>query len=360
MKNKIKLRNFILVTFISFFGFTMYEAKGQFQWQPPRGEINMFNSSDTTIAAIEYNSLNTKEQRDSLIRARLDQDWTHTIPPEGIHPYFWVCGNFVDQLTTNSHDWGDGVVTTDEKLLFDGYRGNFPDSIYMCRGTLLDIGKLGLPLWNVSIYDPITILEGHGLCAILTGDDLTRWEDWNFIEVQSNTSNVVPGGQTYMPRDCEHVLISYSYITINQHGQKLLCSVMILEFKLKDGIPILTYNVNDGTTPPNYTNNPHFDKIFHVITQREDIPSTSGKKITPAGLQIYPNPAVDRTIFSYSRTVTVDIEIFSPTGELILRLHDEDQNGESEVHFAQINPGMYIYRMIDSNGMNYTGKLIKQ
>jgi len=44
--------------------------------------------------------------------------------------------------------------------------------------------------------------------------------------------------------NCEQVSIGYYYMTINDHGQKLLNGVLVLEFKLVDGIPHITYNVN--------------------------------------------------------------------------------------------------------------------
>ena len=107
------------------------------------------------------------------------------------------------------------------------------------------MGKLGLPLFEVGIYDPVTLPSGHALNAVLVGDDFTKWEDWNFIEGNYETMNNVPGGEgTNLPLNCEQVSIGYYYMTINDHGQKLLNGVLVLEFKLVDGIPHITYNVN--------------------------------------------------------------------------------------------------------------------
>jgi len=178
------------------------------------------------------------------------------------------------QLEINCHDWGDGVFQIEEKLLYGGYRGFMLDSIYMNGGTLKDMGKLGLPMCGVVISDPVTMTPAHAMTAVLVGDDITKFESWNLIEPQLNTTNVVPGDflNTHLPLNCERVGIYYNYLTINEHGQKVYNGVIVVQFKLVNGVPVLTYNVNDGTTPPNYMGNPHFNEIFHVIEKRDVAP----------------------------------------------------------------------------------------
>lgn len=243
-------------------------------FEPPEGEINLFISLDENEGSQVYNSMTSRQQRDSLIKKRLDADWTHEIPPSLTPPYGWACGQYQSQLKTNSHDWGDGIFVIEEILLYEGYRGFDLDSIYLHGGTLKDIGKLGIPMCGVVISDPIVLTPAHAMTAILTGDDLTKFDSWNLIEPQLNTTNAVPGDfqNTHLPLNCEKVGIYYPYLTINEHGQKILNSVLIVQFQLVEGEPFLTYNVNDGTTPPNYTGNPHFDEIFHVIEKRDIAP----------------------------------------------------------------------------------------
>jgi|WetSurSiteA1Bulk_404760.scaffolds.fasta_scaffold01273_3 hypothetical protein len=274
MKSTTYIKHILIGNFflICLFSSKVVNSQNVYPFRPPKGEINLFTAYKENDAAKKYNSLTTRQQRDSLIRKKLDEDWTHTVPPSTIPPIIWACGHFTSQLETNSHDWGDGVYSG-EKLLYNGYRGYILDSIYQNGGTLLDMGKLGLPLWQVVITDPITLPSGHALVAVLTGNDITKWEDWNIIEAGYNTMNVKPGGtNTNLPRDCQKVMFFYSYLTVNKHGQKCLNGVCILAFSLKEGVPTLTYNVNDGTTPPNYNGNPHFNEIFHVIEKRDVTP----------------------------------------------------------------------------------------
>lgn len=172
MKSKTYLKYILLGNFLLIYLFSSNVSNSQDvdRRQPPKGEINMFKTFDNSEAAKEYNALTTRPQRDSLIKKRLDEDWTHTIPV-GFPPIMWACGSFTQQLDINSHDYGDGVFLSEGLLLFNGYRGKNLDSIYQNHGTLRDLGKLGLPLWQVTIFDSITRPEGHAMVAVLTGDD---------------------------------------------------------------------------------------------------------------------------------------------------------------------------------------------
>ncbi|MCX6223196.1 MAG: hypothetical protein NTV01_00320 [Bacteroidia bacterium] len=64
-------------------GFLAQEGYGQYSWPRPPQEmkkINLFISPDSSERAIEYNSLKTRAQRDSIIRERLKEDWVNTMP----------------------------------------------------------------------------------------------------------------------------------------------------------------------------------------------------------------------------------------------------------------------------------------
>jgi len=235
-------------------------------------KINMFISLDSTLQSISYNSLLTRDERDDIIQSRIDSDWVSTMAswvmnyyPNGMPPSEypgWACGESSDQLVTNSHVWGNGILDYPQwnppRLLYGGYYGFNLDTILMNVGTLKDMGKLGLPLYLVVIGEvPEWGTTGHAMNAVLTGDDITKWEGWNFIEPQFDQINVQPG-QAYMPRNCGLVLIQYAYIRTRDDGRKQINSINIVKYSISNGIPILVKV------------NPYINDL--LITKRENNP----------------------------------------------------------------------------------------
>lgn len=102
-----------------------------------------------------------------------------------------------------------------------------------------------MPVYNVTIPG----VPGHEMNAILTGncnitgDDATKWENWNFIEPQFDQMNIQPG-QAYMPMNCE-IIINYTYVLNSPSQGKILDGIPILTFKIKNGIPNLIWENND-------------------------------------------------------------------------------------------------------------------
>jgi hypothetical protein len=145
--------------------------------------VNPFVSTNSNGAA--YDLLTTKAQREAYVQEKLLEDWTNTIKynPEPL----WDCTEYSSQLMVNFH--GNPEAT--------GYSGFDLDSIYYYMGTYKDNGKYGLPVYFVSVISQ----EGHNMNAILTGDDITKFEDWCFIEPQRDVINVKPG-QLYIPSTC--------------------------------------------------------------------------------------------------------------------------------------------------------------
>jgi hypothetical protein len=170
-----------------------------------------------------YDLLKTREERDSLVQAKLNEDWVNEIilpnnPPEDFSEYS-------KQLIINFHGF-EGL---------EGYAGDNPDSIFYYKGTLKDNGKYGLPLYNVVISSFVGSKEiSHKMNAILTGEDALKWACWNLIESQRNSINLQPG-QIYIPNNCE-ATINYTYVNDNH----ILENFPILKFKIEDRIAIET------------------------------------------------------------------------------------------------------------------------
>lgn len=111
-----------------------------------------------------WNELNTRSERESWLDNVLALDQTDAHP----HAYWWQCGDFAVQLYTH--------------LAY--YRGDLFHTQYDGGQTIYN-----LPLYTTSV---ISTSYGHGINAILLGDDPLDFEDWRFIEPQ-NDDTVVPG-----------------------------------------------------------------------------------------------------------------------------------------------------------------------
>jgi len=96
------------------------------------------------------------------------------------------------------------------------------------------------------------------------------------------------------------------------------------------------------------------------ITQEGAIPSTIKSKSDIKQINVFPNPVSNKTGLTYPKGTKVLIEIYEPSGGLIIRLQDSDKNGETEIDFSGLNSGLYIYRLIDKEGNIYNGKILKE
>ncbi len=263
-----------IIVFLSLTVFFLQKAKGQ-DIIYPAGVINLFISTDKTESAQIYNSLKTKAERDDFISQRLSEDFTNTIisrmPP--MDPPYWACSNWSLQLLVNSHDFGNNVWGGfGDTILYNGYKGFNLDSIYLNRGTLKDMGKLGLPTCDVTLAFNSSLGQYHGMNAILTGDDITKWESWCFIEPRSDHMYVQPGEEN-IPLTTEFIYVSYPYLFDNYKHDNNLGGIIALHFTVTNGVPKLEYTLNDDVIPPNFNNyNPHFNKTMRLITQRESDP----------------------------------------------------------------------------------------
>lgn len=226
-------------------------------WRPwlQAEKINMFITIDESA---EYNILNSRIKRDSLIQRRLDEDWVNTIPY--VFPnYTWVCSNYAMQLTLNSIYLKDSLYYGDQPM-FDWYKGYETDSIYQHRGTLADLGKLQIPLWVIDFYDTSsTGYLGHAMNVAITGNSLVKVSDINFIEPQRDKSNVKQGTEI-MPTNCEMIMLYYAYVgkDVNYTHENNF-----------EYFPIALYNLKDGVIKF-IEINPYLEGI--LITERDTIP----------------------------------------------------------------------------------------
>jgi len=208
-----------------------------------------------------YHFLQTRPEREAFIKSRLDEDWVNTIP-YSTEPW-WVCENYASQLTINCHNLGNDIRLqyshfTDERL-FNWYRGRNVDSIKLNGGTLVDVGKLGIPMGKVTLYDtshvekgfgspvglfgkevrPKSDYFGHSINFVVTGNDLTNWDDITFIEPQlGNEGGIFP--LSSVKKDCDLVTLIYP-CTYQENGKNYFKYAEILKFRISDGKPELIW-----------------------------------------------------------------------------------------------------------------------
>jgi outer membrane protein assembly factor BamB len=95
--------------------------------------------------------------------------------------------------------------------------------------------------------------------------------------------------------------------------------------------------------------------LFHV----SEIISSINAHNDPR-LEFAPNPVKSIGTFSYPEDKSIHIEIYNASGALINSLDDKDQNGKTSMDFLNLDSGLYLYRLIDGEGIIYKGKLVKE
>lgn len=320
------LRNLLFAGEITLAGFlNMNKAEGQAKYT-----VNPFVSTNENGA--EYDLLKTRAQRDSLVQVKLDEDWADAYHiPYNANP-LWDCTEYSKQLIKNFHGFPD----------LTGYSGDNLDSIYYYHGTLKDNGKYGLPVYFIYLFGEN--IE-HNMNCIATGNNIEKFEDWNFIEPQFDQINVQPG-QAYLPMNCE-VEIKYTRTLWSENQQK---------FILDSSIPILKFQITNGNTNLIWQND---DLNLKIITHRDSINPGLESKINTPELKFYPNPVKNTGIFEFenNKNKEVFLEIYDVSGRLIGK--KADNNKEIEFDFSDYSPGIYLYRLKNSENIISTGKLIK-
>ncbi|MDZ7797000.1 MAG: hypothetical protein U5N56_08135 [Candidatus Marinimicrobia bacterium] len=125
-----------------------------------------------------YEKLETKVERDDWVQKMMDIDSTNwdNRYVQGDAENCWVSGNYASQTSINFFGYYDDEIQWDKYDLSENRRFNLP--IYYVHSSLdnPDGSHKG----------------GHGMSAILTGDYTLEFDSWNFIEPQTDYTNVQP------------------------------------------------------------------------------------------------------------------------------------------------------------------------
>jgi hypothetical protein len=132
-----------------------------------------------------WNSLPGRTERDAWVNKFLAVEKTDQHP----HRYWFQCGHFSEQLYIHGACYRGDLYQT----LYDGGQAWF-----------------NIPLYTVTVMGPAF---GHAINAILAGDDPLNFNDWRFIEPQSDDD--VNPGMWDMPYNSDVTIYLPSEISIN-------------------------------------------------------------------------------------------------------------------------------------------------
>jgi phosphotriesterase-related protein len=96
------------------------------------------------------------------------------------------------------------------------------------------------------------------------------------------------------------------------------------------------------------------------ILQEGAIPSAIKQHSEFRQVNVFPNPVSGNTKLTYPKGTVEFIEIYEPSGRLIISLKIPDKTGETEIDFSGFSRGLYIYRLIDKDGNTCNGKILKE
>jgi hypothetical protein len=97
-----------------------------------------------------------------------------------------------------------------------------------------------------------------------------------------------------------------------------------------------------------------------TINYTYEPPSGTDDEVLNSQITFHPNPVNGIGTFTYPSGKTVNIEIYDASGLIINKIQDTDHNGETQIEFGNWNSGLYMYRLIDSEGIIYSGRVMKQ
>ena len=76
-------------------------------------------------------------------------------------------------------------------------------------------------------------------------------------------------------------------------------------------------------------------------------------------IKIFPNPTYGNITLSNIQNIELKtIEIYSIIGKLVSQIHVRQNPSKLNIDLSQFNKGMYLLKVIDTNGASHTQKLV--
>ncbi len=286
-------------------------------------KINPFKQPNQSKPLV-WDTISTRAQRENLLKQNLAIDKTDTIT---YVPDKWVSGDFAMQTHLNFFG------TQDNKIVF-------PDTNFIYDTT--NFNKFNLPLYYVT---RTASTGGHGMNAILIGDNPKNFSDWSFVEPQTDAI-VQPGSQSIPSNSIVKInYISWFYepsLNKNVANQRA-----IITFNIVNGQPSLTsYD----------TTRLVLDRTTDVVERLEDVASEFSLS------QNYPNPFNPETKIKYNlqKESQVSLKVYDVLGREVQTLVDgTSPAGEYVVDFnaSKLSSGVYFYRL-KSGDFTETKKMV--
>jgi len=267
---------------------------------------------DKPYGNLDWNNLQTREERIDLLNEMLEIDKTNEILPIKGE---WDCTQFRSQIFLN----------------FFGYKN---EEEIPSKYNIKNNGKFNLPVQNVFIISNSWGGSGHEINSILVGDNPLNFYDWYFFEPQ--TDKEVNIGNWSMPNNTTDVdMFSFKFTGENFRFEKWL-----VYFKLENKIPSLAYN------DPNL-----------ILTRPGPVLVAQNKPLEFSLSQNYPNPfnASTRIIYEIENPQEVSLKIYNNLGQLVKTIFDKQyqQTGKHEIYFNgnNLSSGTYLYSLEGENGI---------
>ena len=201
-------KTLIALLFVVAMSFLTPKAIGQ-------DKINPFKQPNQSRELI-WDTLSTRASRENLLKKCLSEDKTDTIT---YRPDF-VSGNFATQLNINFYGTSGYQIKPEPNFIYD----------------TTNIEKFNLPLFYVSSS---STAGGHGMNAILLGDNPLKFSDWSFVEPQNDSMNVKPGTWN-IPLNSKIDIIYLKWFYDTNKKKNLAISKNLIAFTITNGKPTLT------------------------------------------------------------------------------------------------------------------------
>ncbi len=256
-----------------------------------------------------WNHLQTTGERNSWNDFMQAIDLTDEIPYQSGQ---WVSGDYMLQLEMNFA----------KRINHDD--ANIPD-----KYGLSNLGRFNMPIYGANIFNDSG--WGHGMNAILIGNNPLDFTHWCFIEPQTDDTNVQPGGWN----------IPYNTTV----------AITALDGFYENGgpmfIPIVYFNIDDEGNPDQYYNHPN------LILERPTVSIANEKPRNALEYKLSqnsPNPFNGRTTIKYSLPSDehVVLDIYNTNGRFVKTIFNERQSaGDHEINI-DLNgaaSGTYLYQL---------------
>ena len=294
--------------------------------------LSQFLNEGISYLPGHWNSLETAEERMDWMENMLAIDLTDEIPYQGGDvEERWISGNYQFQFYANNF----------------GYDGDDIPAKYSQE----HIGRFNLPVYQLSYYDPDTG-AGHGMNAILVGDDPLNIYDWALIEPQND-------GFDRIDQNILNFLAGKDFF---------ISGALNFESPSSPDMPV-TLGVLGGSVDEDG----NFSLVgYHpdlITTRPGDMPvmlDLNDEKSIPTGYRVkpnYPNPFNPSTIIEYilPKSENVSIDIYDLNGKQLEILVNGFQNpGTHSVEFdgSKYSSGIYLYNLTTESGISRVGKMI--